>query len=106
MEMILKNIMWFSLILLLLALTVAVVQVVIILLDVRGATKELRKMVKDLERKIKSLTSILDIATMLMGGLDEVKKRAIKRATPSKATLVGFFAGVKKGMQVLLGGEK
>jgi len=48
----------------------------------------------------------LDIATMLMGGLDEVKKRAIKRATPNKATLVGFFAGIKRGMQVLLGGEK
>lgn len=99
MEIILKNIMWFSLILLLLVLTVAVVQVVIILLDVRGATKDLKK-------KLKSLTSVLDLATMLFGGLEEIKRRAIKQAIPSKTTLVGFFAGVKKGMQVLLGGEK
>ncbi|MBI5698896.1 hypothetical protein HZC35_01120 [Candidatus Saganbacteria bacterium] len=99
MEAILKNIMWFSLILLLLALTGAVIQVVIILLDVRSATKDLKK-------KLKSLTSVLDIATMLMGGLEGIKRRAIKQAIPSKATLVGFFAGVKKGMQVLMGGEK
>lgn len=99
MELVLRNIMWFSLILLLLALTVEVVQIIIILLDVRGSVREVKK-------KLKALTSVLDIATLFLAGLEEMKRRAGEQADPSKATLKAFLAGVKKGLQVLVGGEK
>lgn len=69
MEIILKNIMWFALILLLLALTVAVVQVIIILVEVKGSVRELSKRLK----------------SFMLGAV---------------------IAGLKKGFQVLTGGEK
>jgi len=102
MEIYLRNIMWFCLILLLIALTVAVIQIIIILLDLRSAAREAKKMVKDVEKKVKSVTSILDMAVMLTGGLEEAKKRVMKRAVPARSTLTGFFAGLKKGLAVLL----
>ncbi|MFA4905485.1 MAG: hypothetical protein WC645_03175 [Candidatus Margulisiibacteriota bacterium] len=48
MELVLRNIMWFSLIVLLLALTVAVIQIIIILLDVRGSVREFSKRLNSL----------------------------------------------------------
>ncbi len=97
--MVLKDIMWFSLILLLLALTVAIVQVIIILVEVRGSIRELKK-------KLKPVTAALDIANLFWAGIEEMKRCAAEEADPSKATLKAFFAGVKKGIQVLMGGEK
>jgi len=102
MELYLRNIMWFCLILLLIAATVAVIEIVIILLDLRSATREAKKMVKDVEKKVKSVTSILDLAVMLTGGLEEAKKRVMKKAIPTRSALAGFFAGLKKGLEVLL----
>lgn len=78
-------------ILLLLAITVAVIQGVIILIDVRRVTKEVRK-------KMLALTSVIDIVTLLLGGMGEAKKRL----DPSKSTLIAFVAGLKKGLQILL----
>ena len=49
MQTYLINIFWFCLILFVLALTVAVVQIIIILIDLRQTTKEIKKMVKDIE---------------------------------------------------------
>lgn len=106
MQTYLINIFWFCLILFVLALTVAVVQIVIILVDIRQTTKEVKKMTKEIETKIKTVTSVIDIATLFMGGMKEAKKRAIKHALPSKSTLAGLFSGIKKGLDVLLGGEK
>ena len=87
----LVNILIFCGILLLLAITVAVIQGIIILIDVRRISKEVRK-------KILALTSVIDIVTLLLGGMGEAKKKL----QPSKSTLIAFIAGLKKGIQVLL----
>jgi len=105
MQTYLINIFWFCLILFVLALTVAVVQIVIILIDLRQTTKEIKKMIKDIEAKVKAVTSVIDIVTLFMGGMEEAKKRALKHSIPSKSTFAGLFAGIKKGLEVFVGGD-
>lgn len=105
MNIYLVNIFWFCLILLVITFIVAMVQVVLMLIDMRSATKQAKKMVEEIEKKIKAFTSILDIATLVLGGFEGVKARVI-RDSLGKNNLVAFFAGFKKGIQVLLGGEK
>jgi hypothetical protein len=101
MQEILINILIFCGIILLLALTVAIVQVVIIMIDINRMTKEVKK-------KVLALTSVIDIVTLLLGGLGGAKKTLKKKLSPDKSTLVAFMGGLKKGLQVLLkskGGE-
>lgn len=95
MHEILINILIFCGIVLLIALTVAVVQVVIMMIDINRMTKEIKK-------KILALTSVIDIITLLFGGLSGAKKTLKKKLNPDKSTLVAFIAGLKKGLQVLL----
>jgi hypothetical protein len=95
MHEILINVLIFCGIILLLALTVAVVQIVIIMIDVNRMTKEVRK-------KVLALTSVVDIVTLLFGGLGGAKKVLKKKLNPDKSTLVASVAGIKKGLQVLL----
>lgn len=92
---ILINILIFCLILLLIALIVAAVQGILILFDFRSISKEVRK-------KFLAVTSAIDIAALLLGGVDEAKKRFKKKLKSDRPTLMAFLAGVKKGLQVLL----
>ena len=91
-QMYLTNILIFCGILLLLALTVAVVQGIIILIDVRRVSREVTN-------KVLAITSLFDIVTMLVGGLGEAKKRVGKKMDSN--TVVAFAAGLKKAVQVL-----
>lgn len=95
MHEILINVLIFCGIILLLAITVAVVQVVIILIDINRMTKEVKK-------KLLALTSVVDIVTLLFGGLGGAKKVLKKKLDPDKSTLIALVAGIKKGLQVLL----
>lgn len=92
MQMYLTNILVFCGILLLLALTVAVVQGIVILIDVRRVSREVTN-------KVLAITSLFDIVTMLVGGLGEAKKRVGKKMDSN--TVVAFAAGLKKAVQVL-----
>jgi hypothetical protein len=102
MQEILINILIFCGIILLLALTVAVVQIIIIMIDINRMTKEVKK-------KVLALTSVIDIVSLLFGGLEGAKKKFKNKLSPDKSTIVAFVGGLKKGLQVLLGskgGEK
>lgn len=90
---ILMNILIFCGILLLISLTVGVIQAIIILVDVRHTTKEVKK-------KLYALTSVFDIVSLLMGGMEGVKKRV------DENSIIAFVAGVKKGLKVLMKSEK
>jgi hypothetical protein len=89
------NILIFCGIALLIALTVAVIQGIIILVDIRRTTKEVSK-------KVRLLTSAVDIVSLILGGLGGAKKSLKKKLNPEKSTLVAFIAGIKKGVQILL----
>jgi len=91
---ILINVLVFCAILLLIALTVAVVQGVIILLDIN-------RMVREIKKKLIALASLFDIFTILFGGFEGIKKTFKKKALNDKPTLIASIAGVKKGLQVL-----
>lgn len=98
MQEILINVLIFCGIILLLALTVAVVQIIIIMIDINRMTKEVKK-------KVLALTSVFDIVTLLLGGLSGAKKTLKKKLSPDKSTIVAFAGGLKKGLQVLLGNK-
>lgn len=92
---ILINILVFCGIILLIALTVAVIQGILILLDVKRISKEVRK-------KLLAVTSVIDIVSLLLGGFEGAKSRFKKKLTSNDSTLVAFLAGLKKSLQVLL----
>lgn len=96
---ILINILIFAGILLLLALTVAVVQGFIILIDIRRMTKEIKE-------KMLVVTSVFDIVTLLLGGVEGAKKKFKKKLKTNDSTLVAFLAGLKKSLRVLLKKEE
>ncbi|MFH1541768.1 MAG: hypothetical protein ABIE84_01615 [bacterium] len=91
---ILINVLVFSAILLLLAITVGVVQLVIVVLDVRRTTKKVT-------RQVEAVTSIFDIGSLLLGGMEGAGKRISKKVIPGKANITALIAGIKKGLQVL-----
>ncbi|MFH1683732.1 MAG: hypothetical protein ABIA67_02485 [Candidatus Margulisiibacteriota bacterium] len=95
MQEILINVLIFSGIILLLALSVGVVIGIMILVDIRKTSKEITK-------KIKAITSAIDIVALLLGGLGGARQSLKKKLNPDKSTLIAFIAGVKKGLQVLL----
>lgn len=92
------------------ALTVAVVYSIFILRDIGKSVNAVNMMVSDARKKFNALTSVLDFVGTFIGGVDsakkKIKKKMIKQIMPSKAVMLGFFAGVKKGIQILTGGEK
>ncbi len=96
---ILINVLIFAGILLLLALTVAVVQGFIILIDVRRMTREIKE-------KMLVVTSVFDIVTLLLGGVEGAKKKFKKKLKTNDSTLVAFLAGLKKSLRVLLKKEE
>lgn len=97
---ILINILVFSGIALLLAITVAVIQGIIILIDVRRTTKQVTT-------QIKALTSVIDIVSLVFGGLGGAKKVFKKKLkNQDKSTLIASIAGIKRGLQVLLRRDK
>ena len=90
------NILIFCAIILLIVIIVGAVQAVIVMIDVRRSTKEVTK-------KVRAITSALDIVALLFGGLGRGKKKAQSRLiAPDEATIVPYIAGVKKALQVLL----
>lgn len=91
---VLINLLVFCAILLLLAITVAVVQGVIVMIEVRRTTRNVTK-------KIETLTSIIDIGTLLLGGVDGAARRVKQSLLPGRANLTALIAGIKKGLQVL-----
>jgi hypothetical protein len=101
MEVYLRSGLWAVLILFVIALIFAAVQMILILFDVRQISKESKKIIK----RVKALTGVFDAVTMVTGGIEEVKKRVVKEAI-SKTNWKAFIAGLKKGVQVLFGGEK
>ena len=90
MQEILFNVFIFCGILLLLAITVAVVQIVIILIDVR-------KLSNSIMDKINAVVSLFDIVGVLFSGLEGAKKRVGSKNT----SLVGVTAGIKRALQIL-----
>jgi len=92
---ILINLLIFCGIGLLIALIVATIVVIMILLDLRRTTKEVGD-------KVKAIASILDIVGMLFGGMGTIKKKLSGNLGSNSATIVGFAAGLKKALQVLL----
>lgn len=82
------NILVFCGIILLLALTVGVIQLIIILVDVRRVSKEVTD-------KVRAVTSVIDIFSLVLGGLGAAKKKI------NRSTLVAFTAGLKKALEVL-----
>jgi hypothetical protein len=101
MQTYLMNVLIFCGIILLLALTVAAVQAIIILIDVRRAAKEVKA-------KIFALTSLFDIVSLIMGGMDLAKGRIGRNFAKNGSTIIALVAGLKKGLQVLFnpkGGE-
>ena len=92
---ILMNVLIFCGIILLIALTVGVIQAIIILVDVRHTSKEVKK-------KLYALTSVIDIFSLLMGGMEGAKNRIKKKMAPDENSIIAFVAGVKKGLKVLL----
>jgi hypothetical protein len=93
------NALVFGGIILLLALSVAVVQLILILTDVRHTTKEIRK-------KLIAITSVLDIVGLLMGGIKGAQGRIKKKMSPDSSTVIAVTSGLKKGLQILLKGKK
>ncbi len=93
---ILINVLVFSAILLLLALTIGVVIGVMILVDIRRSTKEVT-------RKIKAVTSALDIISMVVGGFGGARKTFKKKLkTANDSNVIAFIAGIKRALTVFL----
>ena len=93
MQIYLVNSLIFCAILLLIAFIVGTVLLIIILIDVRRSVREVTA-------KVHAVTSLIDIATMLVGALDMAKGR-LGEKMPGKGTAVAFAAGLKKGLEVL-----
>lgn len=98
---ILINILIFCGIILLIALTVAAVQAILILMDVRRAEKEVMK-------KVSMISSAVDIVSIVTGGIGGAKKVMGKKMISEGSTLTAFMAGLKKGLEVFFekGGKK
>lgn len=90
----LVNILIFCAVLLLIALIVGTLQLIIIFIDVRKTTREVTE-------KIRAITSLLDIVSLLIGALNLTKGK-IKEKIPGKSTLFALVAGLKKGLETLL----
>ncbi len=90
------NILYFCLILLVIALVVGAIQLIMILFDVRKMTHEVKE-------KFLAVTSVLDIVSLIVGGLGSVKK---KMRAPDSSTFVAFMSGLKKALQVLFKKEE
>ena len=90
----LVNILIFCAILLLLVFVVAMVQIVIVLIDIRKTTKTITE-------KIQVVSSLFDIVTMLTGAFDLAHGR-LKNNLPGKSTISALVAGIKKGLEVFL----
>ena len=88
------NILLFCAVLLLIVFIVGTVQLVIILIDVRKTTREVTE-------KVRAITSLLDIVSILFGALNMTKGK-IKDKIPGKSTLFALVSGLKKGLETLL----
>lgn len=91
MQTYLVNSLIFCAILLLIALTVGAIYFIMILMDARKMTHEIKE-------KFLAITSVLDIVSLVIGGLGAARKRM---KNPDSSTFVAFMAGLKKALQVL-----
>ncbi|MBU0629874.1 MAG: hypothetical protein KKC80_03015 [Candidatus Margulisbacteria bacterium] len=91
---ILINVLIFSGVLLLLALTVAVIQGILILTDVRKMSAEIRE-------KVLAIASLLDAVTMIFNSFGGSKKKWSKNTT-----IAAFVGGLRKGLNVFLKEKK
>lgn len=96
---ILINILIFAGVLVLLALTIAIIMGIFILNDVRRISKEVRE-------KVLIVTSVFDIVSLLLGGVEGAKKKFKKKLKSDDSTLVAFLAGLKKSIKILLKKEE
>ncbi|MEA3494310.1 MAG: hypothetical protein U9R38_08025 [Candidatus Margulisiibacteriota bacterium] len=80
----------------LIALTVAVIQGIIILIQGIVILIDIRHASKELKNKLYTVTSMVDVVSLLIGRMEGAKKRI------SENSIVAFAAGVKKGLKVLL----
>lgn len=85
----LVNILIFCAILLLIVLIVGAIQLVLMAIDIR-------KMTDEVKNKVLAITSLFDIVSLVIGGLD-----IAKRKIPISHNLTAFAAGLKKALQVL-----
>lgn len=81
-------------ILLLIAFIIASVQIILVLIDVRRMTREIQK-------KVMALTSVIDIVSLFLGGFQGARGRLKKKLNPDQPTVIAFVAGLKKALQVL-----
>ena len=88
------NILLFCAVLLLIVFIVGTVQLVIILINVRKTAREVTE-------KVRAITSLLDIVSILFGALNMTKGK-IKDKIPGKSTLFALVSGLKKGLETLL----
>ena len=91
----LVNALIFCVILLVIALIVGAVQLTMILFD-------LRKMTDEVKNKFLAVASVLDIVTLVVGGLGGAKKKFKEQ---DGSTMVAFLGGLKKALQVFFGKE-
>jgi len=92
---VLINILVFCGIGLLIALMVATIVVILILLDLRRTTREVKQ-------KVMAISSALDVIGMFLGGFGTIKKKLGNNLGSNSATIIGFAAGLKKAIQVLI----
>lgn len=104
-DIILRDILWGFLIVFVGTLIFAMVQVIFMLMDIRFVTKNAKKMIAEIEKKISPLLSLFDIVTMLMSGLEGIKRKMINDSV-KKANMKAFIAGLIKGVKIFMGGEK
>lgn len=91
------------------ALTAAAVYFIFILREISQSLNIINKLINEARKKLNALTAILDLASIFISGVEgaktKLKKKLVSEFMPSRAVIIGFFAGVKKGLKVLLGGE-
>jgi hypothetical protein len=84
---------------LLIALTIAVIQIIAILYDIRSTTKAIKK-------KIDAVMAAIDFVGNVFGGFERAKKKIKKKMAPNESIMIAFAAGVKKGLEVMFGKEE
>jgi len=102
----LVSLLYIALIIFVITLVIAMVYVILMLADTRRTVKKASQLVEEVSEKVKAVTSIIDILVSLTGGFEKAKKKVYEKVLPSQSTMVPFFAGLRKGLEVLFGGEE
>ncbi|MBU0573415.1 MAG: hypothetical protein KKH83_02930 [Candidatus Margulisbacteria bacterium] len=98
----LVGLLYLALVIFVITLIVAMVYVIMILVDIRRSTRGVGELIE----RLKALTFFLKTLVAMTKGADEAKNEIYKNILPSRATTVSFFAGLKEGLDVLMGGDE